>query len=257
MQQEQIIRTATKIGNGAHIFVPKQWTNEEIILIRTPKLKLKEEIIKIIEPYLENIIGVFLYGSYARDEQEEQSDIDLLLITNKKIKVKNKGKFDTIVIEKSKLEKAIKLNPILMYSIIKEAKPIINSSLLEELKKLKIIKNQFKEFIEGTKRIIKIDKEIIELDKLDGEDLISISVIYSLILRLRGIFIINSLIKKQKYSNKIFKKWLNKNIEEETKEIYIIYQNIRDNKKIKTKIKISTAEKLLNLLEKEVKKYDK
>jgi len=256
--QEHLTRVATKIGNGAHIFVPKEWVGEEIVLVKPSEKTLKERIMKIVEPHLEDIAGVYLYGSYARNEQSKNSDIDILIISDKKIKIKKRGKFDIINISKQNIEKAININPILIYSIINESKPIINSSLLEELKKFKVIKSKFKEFFEGTKRIIKINKEFIEMDKLDGEELTSVAVIYSLILRLRGIFIIYCLIKKQKYSNKSFKKWILQNIPDlEYEKIYKIYQIIRENKELSAKIKIIEAEKLLVLLEKEVKRYEK
>ena len=35
--QEQIIREVKKIGNGAHIFTPKEWIGEKVIIVRTKK----------------------------------------------------------------------------------------------------------------------------------------------------------------------------------------------------------------------------
>lgn len=256
-EQGKIIRKVTKIGNGAHLFAPKEWIGEEVILVRTPKLDIKKQILKIIYPYLENIIAVFLYGSYARQESSPESDIDILIIADKKFKIEKQNKFDIIVLEKDKIEKAIKINPILLYSIFREAKPLINSNMLQILKEQKINKKYFKEFLDSSKRILKIDKEFIELDKLDGEILESESVAYSLILRLRGIFIINQLLKKQKYSNKLFKKWLKTNFKKlEYEKIYNIYRAIRDNKKIISNIKINQVEPLIKILEDELKKLE-
>ena len=203
---EQLIRRVTKTGNGAHIIAPKDWIDDEVILTRKTRKDIKKEIIKLIYPQIENIQAIFLYGSHARKEQTEKSDVDILIIIEDKIKTKHKN-YDIITIPKNQIPRAIKTNPILMHSIIKEAKPIINNSLLKELQKQKINKNIFNEFIQSTKRIIKINQETIELDKLDGEIIESKSIIYSIFLRLRGLFIINTLLKKQDYSNKIFKKW--------------------------------------------------
>jgi len=36
-QQKQIIRKVSPTGNGAHIFVPKDWIGGSITLIRPPK----------------------------------------------------------------------------------------------------------------------------------------------------------------------------------------------------------------------------
>ena len=248
---EQLTRRVTKVGNGAHIIAPKEWIDDEVILTRKPKQDIKKEIIKLIYPHIENIQAAFLYGSYARKEQTEKSDIDILIISDEKIKIKHKN-YDIITIPKSKIPKAIKSNPILMHSILKEAKPIINNSLLKELQNQKIDKNLFKEFILSTKRIIKINQETIELDKLDGKILKSKSVIYSIFLRLRGLFIINSLLKNENYSNKLFKEWLQtKSPETDYETIHEIYQSIRDNKASTKKIALNQVEKLNLLLESE------
>jgi hypothetical protein len=141
-----------------------------------------------------------------------------------------------------------------MYSMIKESKGIINSSYLESLKEIKIEKNNFNDFIDSTALAIKSNEEMIKLE--GGKTLLSNSVIYSLILRLRGIFIIKCLLKNEKYSNKLFKEWINKqgnNLEIE--KIYKIYQSIRDNKKTTENISIDIVLKLLELLKEEVKKW--
>ena len=83
LKQEQIIRKVSKVGNGAHVFVPKEWVNEEIIIVRAQKLSLKEELMKILSPYTEDVIGIYIIGSYARGEQSGRSDVDLLVVTNK------------------------------------------------------------------------------------------------------------------------------------------------------------------------------
>ena len=132
-KEEQLVRVVKTFGNGAHIFAPKEWVGEQIILIKQPKKSLKEKIICLIEPYLEDITGAYLYGSYARAEQKEDSDIDLLIITNKKIKIEGKG-FEINCIEEKNIEKAIKIEPLLIFSILSEAQAIINSKLLENIK---------------------------------------------------------------------------------------------------------------------------
>ena len=43
-EEEKIIREVSIVGNGAHVFVPKEWIGERIILIKTPKQTLKRRI---------------------------------------------------------------------------------------------------------------------------------------------------------------------------------------------------------------------
>lgn len=193
-KKEQIIRKVTPIGNGAHIFAPRGWLNQEVIVIRVPKPTLKEEILDILNPYLEGIIGVYLYGSYARNEQNKNSDIDLLIISDKKMKIK-KENFEIIVLEEKSLNNAVKISPILMLSALFEAKAIINSKLLKKLRgKYKLQKKHIKEYLKQTKEFIVINEEFPSL--------------YSLVLRLRGIYILNQILSNKKYSKKDFIKWV-------------------------------------------------
>ncbi len=250
---EKVVRKVTPSGNGAHIFAPKEWLDEEVLLVRISRIDIKKGIYKLLEPYMGNIVSVILFGSYARGEQNENSDVDVLIISNKPFKIKKKG-MDIIVIDKDKLEKAIKLNPILIYSAINEGVPLINSSFIYELKSRKMNINAFNEFIISSKENLKSNKEIIELDKLQGLEYVSESVIYSLFLRLRGVFIMNCLLNHRKYSNNLFKDWLYHKINILKYELfYSIYISVRDNKKIREKIPIKIAESLNELLEKELK----
>mgnify|MGYP001577983350 FL=1 len=253
--EEQIIRIAKNFGNGAHIFVPKRWAGEQIILVKPQKKDLKERIISALSHHLDSIIGVYLFGSYARGEQSEDSDIDLFIIANKKIKINEKD-FEVTCLEQKEIEKAIKLEPILMYSILSEAKPIINSNLLEELKlKYKPSQKDFNEFFKDCKRMIKVNEDFLESEK--KEFLSSGAVIYSIVLRMRGIFIIKSLLKGDKYSFKLFNSWIKSKLPEiNFSSIYGAYKDSKNEKKIKQKIKTSDIKLLLNLLNKEVSMLD-
>ena len=96
---------------------------------------------------------------------------------------------------------AIKEEPVLIYSILTEAKPIINAALLEKLRaKYQIKKEDTKRFIISTKDIIKKNEELFDLDERT-DNKASPSLIYSLILRLRGIFIIHKLLNKDIFSD--------------------------------------------------------
>ncbi len=259
--KEQLVKKVVNSGNGGAVWVPKSWLWEEIVVVRLqkPEPDIKDRIIIILMPYLEEITAVFLYGSYARKEQGPDSDIDILVIAEKKLDIKKHKKADIKVMQLEKLKETIEKNPIMYLSILQEAKAIFNSPLLQELKKIQINYKKFKWFIETTIENIKSSMELIELDKIDGEYVSSYGAIYSTILRLRGAFLIKCLIDKKKYSNKLFKKWLLKhNISNsEYKAAYGIYQSIRDDKKAEDKIKIAAAIALLNILGEEINNLEK
>src|SRR3989344_6570915 len=116
---EQLIRRVTGVGNGAHIFAPKEWINESVLVVRLEKKSIKEEILEMLYAHLDKVIAVFLFGSHARAEEAEDSDVDVLVIAKEKFGVDKKPNYDFIVITEDFLPSAVKINPIMMYSIFR------------------------------------------------------------------------------------------------------------------------------------------
>jgi predicted nucleotidyltransferase/putative transposon-encoded protein len=261
--KEQLMKRVVRSGNGGAVWVPKTWLGQEVIVIlpEKPALSMKEEILSLLEPYLENILSISLYGSYARNEATEDSDIDVLVITkDKQFKILTPtGKIEFLVIPVDKLKEAIRKYPALYYQIIQEAKPIINASLLEELKAQPVHKKGFLQYVRETKEHIQSNKELINLDALDSEYLCSYSVLYSLLLRIRTVFIMQCIMMHGSFSNKKFKRWMSEQGLgiKEFELCYSVYRAIRDNKKIpQVKIHIRTAEKIIFILENALKQLE-
>ncbi len=247
IQKEEIRRIATPIGNSSHVILPKNWEGYEINLTKI-ETDPKKDILRLLEPYLRNIIGIYLYGSYARKENKKNSDVDIVIITDKKINIKVKKPFDLTQIEKDKLDNFRRINPLLFYSFLFEAEPIMNSSFLEKFRKEKFNKNYFNEYLKETNRVMSINQKLLNINKSERQKYIDNNLIYSLILRLRGVYIIETLLKKEKFSNDSFLKLLRNKLAHDPEVYYDIYRAIRDNKKPIKKIKVEEAEKLFNLL---------
>lgn len=259
--EQKITRIVSPIGNGSHVIVPKEWEGDVVMLKRIPK-DPKKQILRILEPYLSEIIGVYLYGSYARKEQNIKSDVDIIVITEKKIrKTKQEIPYDFIFIEKNKLNKIRNFNPILYYSFLKEAKPLINASFLEKLRKeeeLPVKKKDFLRYLRDTREIVAFNEALINMDKEDNKDFIDSGIIYSLILRYRGLYIIDELLKNKKFSNKIFlSKLKNKIAHNNVDELYDTYRLIRNGKKVDKKIAREKVELLIDCLNKEINHLEK
>lgn len=251
----ELIRNVGRWGNSAGVLLPREWVGNQVKIIFVDRTsEVKKETLNILGPYLEDILGIYLTGSYARGEQEENSDIDIIVISNETKKEIISGKYHISILTLDGIHKNLHSNPELVLPRLFEAKTILNKSLLEELKSGKIEANSFKGFVEESKRIIRINKGLINLDKEEGhKNLDSINVVYSVLLRLRGVFLINLLLKKEKYSKKGFLKWLEENIPN-VEIVYDIYKKIRDNKKVKADVKIDLIERLLGKLEEEINK---
>jgi predicted nucleotidyltransferase len=252
--EQEYVRNVGKWGNSGGILLPKEWVGNQVKIILINRTdEIKKEVISIIYEYLDDVLGVYLTGSYSRGEQDKDSDIDIIAITNNTKKEIISGKYHISLITLENLRKTLEKNPILIAPRLKEAKAIINPLLLDELNKKEIKKISFKNYIEETKRIILINEGLINLEK--NEYLTSPEIIYSLILRLRGIFLIKCILHNKTYLKKDFLKYLEESKIEKNRieAIYKIYRDIRNNEKTKDKniIKIEDVGLILDFLKKE------
>ena len=259
----ETIKNVRKWGNSAGVLLPRQWIGKEIKVILIDRTEeINKEVFSILGPFLTDISGIYLTGSYARNEQERDSDIDVLVISKNVRKEIISGKYHISIVPIDSVKKVLEKKPILIYPRLVEAKAIMNESLQKELiQSSKIDRASFSEFIKETKGIIKINKKFLDLDAIEGESLKSEGVIYSTILRLRGMFIIKCILHNKKYTKKGFKKWIleeNEGLNEEDYEkIYKAYKDIKLDKKINlnNQFKIDKIFIILNFLKKEVESY--
>src|SRR3989344_1214978 len=230
-----MIKEAKQFGNGAQILVPKEWIGRKVVLSLERKTidDIKGDVLSRVKD-LSKITSIVLIGSYARMEQEEGSDVDVVIFSTQRFEIKINN-YHIIFINVNKLEEEISVNPALFKSILDEGVVILNESFLENIN---IKQLYIKYYKKACLNAYFLNKGFIELDKKQGT--ISESVIYSVILRLRSLFIL-----KNKYSFKEFKKWLIRNKIKEFDKLYEIYKLIRDNKVV-NEIDI----KLINEIEK-------
>lgn len=248
----ELTRSVLKWGNSAGILLPREWVGKEarvILIDRT--LQIKKEVFDILKDYLEDISGIYLAGSYARNEQTKDSDIDIIAISKNLKKEIVSGKYHVSIISLENIKKTLEKNPILILPRFFEAKTILNNSLLEEIKSFKVQKDSFNGFIEETKRIVRINDGLLQMQ----EEYSDLEVVYSLILRLRGIFLIKNLLNKKDYSNSLFLKWLSESLGENAEDLLESYKVIKEDRLSKVKIKTKKVKALLELLKKETSKW--
>ncbi len=261
--KEQLRKTVVKSGNGGAVWVPRAWLGEEVVVIlpeppKQPKQTARQKVMHILEPYLKDISAAFIYGSHSRHEATEQSDIDVMVITRgttMPIKAKEKN-IEITVLDEDKARSAIQKQPAMFWQMFQEADPLFNAPLIEELKKTAPSKEGIKEYLQDTREYLKTNKIFLDLDALDGECVTSYGAIYSLILRLRGIYALCCYLEKKKYSNKEFKRWLQESdiTADDVEKLYATYQAERDDQKVKTQIPIAVARKLVKLTKNELDK---
>jgi len=241
---ESIIKETREVGTSAGVLLPRSWLNKKVVVtLHQPTFKeIVYDVMKIViaEKLNEEIKGVYLIGSYARKEQTNESDIDILMITedtNRIIKTEN---YEVIVVSEKNLDKNLK-NSLSYQVAIKEGKTILNHALLEEYKNKKVRFNH-KPLIIEINKINRINEESLKLLKENNMN-VPEGIIYSIVLRINELLLIRSINNNSGYS----KKELIKIVGEES---YDAYLRIKNEVKEKSVIPPEKALELVNITKK-------
>src|SRR3990167_8964570 len=107
----ELIKRTIKVGNSAGVLLPKKWLNSQVKVVLSP-LNIEKDVLDILmeEKLLNEILGVYLIGSYSRGEQTIESDIDILVITDNLEKRIKKERYDLLLIAKKTLEEQLERN---------------------------------------------------------------------------------------------------------------------------------------------------
>lgn len=235
-----------KFGNSGHVVLPKEYVGKRIRFLAEPKSfeDIKFEVLEILKPYLESVLGVYLYGSYSRNEQTMDSDVDILVITGTKLRIMEKiNGYSIASVTIAGLESTLKNNAVLLLPIVKEAKTIINPSLLEKYKDCKFTNKNTKSFTDSSMRILELNKKGLKLEFETG------SIVYSLMLRTRGLLMIKLDLDSKLYSKASLFSYLKNNgfPRNKIEELYKIYSRERNGIEVIESESI-TKEDILKLL---------
>ncbi len=254
---ERIIKTTIQVGNSTGVLLPKEWENRmvEVKLLEPTLENIMEDVMKILikHKYILDVIGVYLVGSYARDDYDENSDIDILVITNNVNASLEENNYSLNLMSKSNLEKELANNPLHIYPMIYEALPLVNSDLIEEYKDYKINKKGIITFLKETEKMIKMSEKSINIAKKLNEDKVGDASAYSLILRVRALYIIECLLKEKKWSKRGLLDIINNLNIKRVYDRYVISKR-SEIKSIKNTILVSDAEKIINYLKDKINK---
>ena len=251
------IKKTVKSGNSSAVILPRSWLNKEVrveILEKTEDTILSE-VMEIIKNYvsLKNIIGVYLVGSYSREEQDKNSDIDILVITDDSDKpVIKHGIYNILIISSKLLKQKLERDLFPIGQMIREAKTLLNSNYLDSIE-VRVTRENVRWYLETTEEKLALIKKI--LNKLSDKKNISDKIAYTLVLRIRTLHIIKKLIENKKYSKEEFIKLIEK-ISKSKKpyERYLAVKNNLPDKNETNKNEIVLLSRYLEELLKEIRK---
>src|SRR3989344_122009 len=245
------IKKTVRAGNSSAVILPRAWLDQEVrveLVKKTPEIILYETL-KIISTQIntKEIIGIYMVGSYARGEEDRESDIDILIITRSIDKeMISEGIYNILIISQELLKWKLENDLLPIGPMLAEAVPLINSSYLDNINVNSTYKN-LKWYIDTTKDKIGLIRRA--LDSTKGK--VDNSVIYTIVLRIRTLHTIKKLIKNEKYSKKEFLSLIDKiSGSDSAYEAYVLVKNNLDEDAITTK---DESERLYSYLTKQLK----
>jgi predicted nucleotidyltransferase len=253
----ELIKPVIRVGNSAGVLVPKEWMNgsAKVELIAKP-INVKKDILEILSPYLEDIIGIYLTGSYAREEQTKESDIDVLVITYNLNNLISSGRYNVILISEDKIADALESDAMPIIPLLMEAKILLNRELIEKYrKKIKLSNKNLKWYLAITKSAVRLNKTFIDFGKDAGSKKCGDANSYSLILNLRSVYIIDCIKNNKKWSTKDLLSLIKGTTG--SLEAYSGYLRVKNDEKTKKTLPIAEAEKLLTYISKKLKEHEK
>ncbi|MFH1054761.1 MAG: nucleotidyltransferase domain-containing protein [Candidatus Altiarchaeota archaeon] len=218
-----LVKVCRPMGNSSAVYVPRGWQNQKVVV---RLLSPREAALEALMPYLPKIVGAYMHGSHVRGEETQHSDIDVLVVASEKIKIPSTFPLDIVVSTPEEVDWLLSNDPIQLTPILSEAEALINGPYLQTLRERKIDQRGYLKLVKDTSRILKENRELIKGRKRIG------AVIYSLLIRLKAVYLARMLLSGGKYANKDFKDYvLPKGLSEKAYEgLYTVYRAVRDDK---------------------------
>jgi predicted nucleotidyltransferase len=179
----RVIKAVKPSGNSGSVYVPREWIGQSVEI----SLYSAEAIVlEALYPYVESILGVYIYGPHASGRGAPEQDVDVLVISEKSLGIipGNKG-IDCTVIVKDELEEYAKAYPAEYAAILSEAVPLMNDKLLEEMRSYKLDDDAEERFYDSLERSIAIARSLAK----EGDHS---SAAYALMQRLKDYSVLSS-----------------------------------------------------------------
>ncbi|MFA7708110.1 MAG: nucleotidyltransferase domain-containing protein [Candidatus Pacearchaeota archaeon] len=222
---ETITKQTREVGTSAGVLLPRSWLNKQVVvtLFEPSKEKILQDIITCLFEHdlNEEVKGIYLYGSYARGDFDFNSDIDILIITQNTNKLINYNNYEILLVSEDSFSKNLP-NNLNYLSLLKEIKVILNKELIEEYRTKKYNLN-IKKNISEIEGVFKINQDSVKMCQENNLN-IPDGIVYSIVLRLRELYLIKCLVSNKTYNKKEF-------LEPIGDKVYSAYLRIKRNEK--------------------------
>lgn len=220
----ETIKVVKPSGNAGSIYVPRGWIGERVV---AKLLSPEERIMDFLRPHSRHIIGIYLYGSYSRGEEEADSHLDFLVLSDRNLRLKPPTYLNLSLFTPTTIREAMEESPLDIYPILLEAVPVFNEALLQELVERPMERKILQETLQEAETWFGT-----EIAKL-GEKTEPPTLISPLFDRLRSVYTISCILAQATYTNAKFKRFF---VEQEVdtacfENLYQLHRAIRDGRR--------------------------
>ncbi len=240
MKSDKLVKKVIPSGNAGGVYVPKKWINQLVVV---SLFSVKDYVLDALSPWMEEIEGVYLYGSHARGEACPESDINVLVVSQSGIPYKRMPGLNVEIFSPGELAEYAKENPVAYYSIAGEAVSLKADASGARLKDHGLDEAGITRYCADVRRGLKITQRLIS----EGDHA---AAVYSLFIRLRGLYAVEKM--PETYSHKGFEEYLfSKGVSREAfSRFHDIYRAKRDDRCTSTEAALGEVEALKSLTEK-------
>jgi len=254
----ELERQAIRVGNSSGVLLPKKYYGRRIkieIIEDEPKLSEVIEILEKNEVDISEIKSIILSGSYATNEVDLNSDIDILIITENKNEYIKSGNYEIVLYPEKYLlnskNKKIMKNNLIIKSMIKSGKPLFNKYKYNHILKIGVTKKEKLGLIKENDKVLKSFNESLKyLEDMTNDNYLrtQVGIVSSGVLRIRMLLSLLNL-----YSKKKMIKELGSNVVSQYKKI----KSSRSILKSKNKLSLAELKNIVTVMDKINKKWQK
>jgi len=178
----RVIKAVKPSGNSGSVYVPREWIGQSI---EVSLYSAEAIVLEALYPYVESILGVYLYGPHAKGIGSPEEDIDVLVITDKSVPIENVDGVNCTAIALEKVGEYARTNQAEYSEMVSEAFPLMNELLLSHLKNYILGKEALTRFEEELDRSLSIARSL-------EQDKDYVSAAYTLMQRLKDYSVLSS-----------------------------------------------------------------
>tara|TARA_Y100000034_G_scaffold55070_2_gene67540 strand:+ start:2223 stop:2984 length:762 start_codon:yes stop_codon:yes gene_type:complete len=247
--QREIVKNTIRLGNSSAVILPNTWKYKKVRIQLVEEL-IVQDLLEILlnRDLLKEVIGVYLVGSYARGEESEDSDVDILIVTDSVNKQIKEGSYEMILVSVGKFEERFGKS-LYLSSMVRESKTLINDSFIRESREMKI-DIPVKKYVREIKSVIRFNEDNLDWDKEMNSKVLD-GVVYSLVLRFRELYLIDCIINKKDYSRYKFLDLVG------NENLYDAYLRIKNDKKNRDNSFVEEVIELIGKMKEFVRKFEK